>query len=145
MNIWTTLENIGKGTWNLDPAFQSLIFTEPAPLRQFSHKVAMSVYLCVVLCHRVQFFSRPLIGPQVTWSVPGLSLVLPPPSSPLPTPAFSPSGQIFFWHTPPTPPPQIREKNHLLTDADSSTNTNKILLIISFLYYLLIKNANKYF
>ena len=37
-------------------------------------------YVCLSVClrHRVQFFPRPLIGPEVTWSVPGLSLVLPP-------------------------------------------------------------------
>ena len=45
------------------------------------HRVAMSVCLSVCLCHRVQFFSRPLIGPEVTCSGPGLSLV-PPPSTP---------------------------------------------------------------
>ena len=28
--------------------------------------------------YRVQLFSRPLFGPEITWSVPGLSLVLPP-------------------------------------------------------------------
>ena len=38
------------------------------------------VCVCVCLRHRVQFFFRPLIGPQVTWSVPGISLVLLPPS-----------------------------------------------------------------
>ena len=37
----------------------------------------------VVLCHRAQFFSRPVIGPEVTWSVPGLSLVLPTPTGPI--------------------------------------------------------------
>ena len=38
----------------------------------------MSVCLSVCLCHRVQFFPRPLSGPEITQSVPSLSLVLPP-------------------------------------------------------------------
>ena len=42
------------------------IFTELATLDRFSHRVAMSVYCSVFLRHRVQFFSRSLIGPQVT-------------------------------------------------------------------------------
>ena len=32
----------------------------------------------MVVRHRMQFFFRPLIGSEVTWSVPGLSLVQPP-------------------------------------------------------------------
>ena len=53
------------------------IFKESA-LGRFFHRVAMSV--CVFLCLSLfmRFFSRPLIGPQVTWSDPGLSLVDPP-------------------------------------------------------------------
>ena len=42
-----------------------LIFTELASLGQFGPVVAMSVLI----------FVRPLIGPQMTWSVLGLSLV----------------------------------------------------------------------
>ena len=30
------------------------------------------VCLSVCLCHRVHFFSRPLIGPEITWSVRGV-------------------------------------------------------------------------
>ena len=45
-------------------------FIESAPLGRFSHRnaisVCLSVCVCVVLRHRVQFFLRPLIGPQVT-------------------------------------------------------------------------------
>ena len=48
------------------------IFTETAPLDRFSHRVAMSfcLFVCLSVClhHRVQSFSRPLIGPEVTWS-----------------------------------------------------------------------------
>ena len=63
-----------------------LVFTELASLGQFSHKVAMTVCVCVCvsvclsvcLRHQVHFF-RPLICPEVTCSVPGLSLVFPPP------------------------------------------------------------------
>ena len=51
------------------------IFTESASLGQFSHRVAGSVCQDVCLRHRVQFFPRPLIGPEITWSVPGLWLV----------------------------------------------------------------------
>ena len=41
---------------------RKLIFNNSAPLGRVGHRVAMSGYLR----HRVQFFSRPLIGPQVT-------------------------------------------------------------------------------
>ena len=51
----------------ITPSFQFLfIFTKSVLLGRFSHKVAMSVCLCVYLRHQVQFFSRPAIGPQVT-------------------------------------------------------------------------------
>ena len=43
------------------------------------------IRLCVCLRHRVQFFFRPLLGPEVTRSVRGLSLLLPPPHTPPPT------------------------------------------------------------
>ena len=45
----------------------------------------------VSLRHQMQFFSRPLIGPEITWSVPGLSLVNPPPW-PLPPPGGQGGG-----------------------------------------------------
>ena len=55
----------------------SKIFNESGPLGRFSHRVAMSVCVFVCLCAPLgAFFVRPLIGPEVTWSVPGLSLVL---------------------------------------------------------------------
>ena len=50
--------------------FISDVFAELATLGRFSHKVMMSVCLCVCLfvClrHRMQCFSRPLIGPEIT-------------------------------------------------------------------------------
>ena len=48
------------------------IFTESAPLGRFSHRVAISMCLS-----EGAVFFRPLIGPEVTLSVPGLSLVIP--------------------------------------------------------------------
>ena len=36
-----------------------MIFTESAPLGRFSHRVAMSVRVSVVVCHRVQFLLDP--------------------------------------------------------------------------------------
>ena len=53
--------------------------TRPSgPSWSSSCHVYLSVCLSVVFRHRVQFFFRPIIGPQVTWSVPGLSLPPPP-------------------------------------------------------------------
>ena len=43
----------------------------------FAISICVSVWMSVCLRHQVQFFPRPLIGPEFTWSVPGLSLVLP--------------------------------------------------------------------
>ena len=49
---------------------KKIFFTNSAPLGRVGHRVAMSVCgdVCVSVClrHRVQFFVRPLIGPQVT-------------------------------------------------------------------------------
>ena len=42
------------------------IFTNSAPLGRVGHRVAMSVCVSVCLRHRVQLFSRPLIGPEIT-------------------------------------------------------------------------------
>ena len=46
------------------------IFTNSASLGRVGHRVAMSVCLsvCISVClrHRVHFFSRPLIGPEIT-------------------------------------------------------------------------------
>ena len=51
------------------------VFTNSAPLGRVGHRVAMSVCVsvCLSVClrHRVQFFSRPLIGPQITRSFEG--------------------------------------------------------------------------
>ena len=45
-------------------------FHQLGPLGRVGLRVAMSVCvsvcLSVCMCHRVQFFSRPLIGPQIT-------------------------------------------------------------------------------
>ena len=54
-----------------------MIFKESA-LGLFFHGVAMSVFLSIYMSLFMYFFPRPLIGPQVTWSDPGLSLVDPP-------------------------------------------------------------------
>ena len=48
-------------------------------LGRFFHRVPMSIYLSVCLSPFHVFFLRPLIGPQITWSDPDLSLVDPPP------------------------------------------------------------------
>ena len=50
--------------------FLYIIFTNSAPLGRVGHRVAMSVCVCVCLRHRVQFFLRPFIGPEVTWPDP---------------------------------------------------------------------------
>ena len=52
------------------------------------HRVAMSVCVCVCLRHWVQFFPRPLIGLEITLSVPGLSLVDPTLKKKIRTPHF---------------------------------------------------------
>ena len=52
------------------PNYKLLSFHQLGPLGRVGLVVVMSVYLpvcvCVVLRHHVQFFSRPLIGPQVS-------------------------------------------------------------------------------
>ena len=52
-------------------------FHQLGPLGRVGHRVAMSVCQDVCLCvcqrHQVQFFPRPLISPEITWSVPGHS------------------------------------------------------------------------
>ena len=50
------------------PLWAELVLESPCP----------SVCLCACLRHGVQFFSRPLIRPQITWPDPGLSWVNPP-------------------------------------------------------------------
>ena len=80
--------------------FFAVILTESAPPGQFSHRVAMSVRGC--LCAMGGHFFRPFFCSQVTWSVPGLSLVLPHP--PLLPPILCYPLQfflIFFWNTRP--------------------------------------------
>ena len=74
-----------------------LLFTESAPLGWFSHRVAM--YGCLsVYAIRWSFFSRPFIGPEVTWSLQGLSLVPPaPPPNPPSIFFFFYSPSNFFW------------------------------------------------
>ena len=58
-----------------------MIFSKNRPLGRFFLRVAMSVYILYIsVCPlSLSFFSRPLIGPQITGSDPGLSLVDPPP------------------------------------------------------------------
>ena len=63
--------------------FVRQFFTESAPLGRFNYIVDMFGCLSVCLsvyAIRCNFF-RHLIGPEVTWSFPGLSLVLPPSST----------------------------------------------------------------
>ena len=59
----------------------------------------LSICLCHCLRHRMHFFSRPLIGAEVTWSVPGLSLH-PPPSTKKFIPHPHPK-KCFFMTSPP--------------------------------------------
>ena len=57
-----------------------MIFTNSAPLGRVGLVVAISICMCFgMLSPPMLFFSRPLIGPQITLSVPGLSLVNPAP------------------------------------------------------------------
>ena len=76
--IYSSMTIIIRG--GLNPFFpECRVFTNSAPLGRVGHRVAMSVCVCVCLCAlsgAVLF--RPLIGPEITWSIPGLSLVLPP-------------------------------------------------------------------
>ena len=85
------------------------IFTDLAPLGWVSHRVAMSrcVFVCAIGC----IFFRSLIGPEITWSFPGLSLVNPPPIAAnynlfQPIPAYSslfqsiPSYSSLLQHIP---------------------------------------------
>ena len=55
------------------------------------------------------FFFRSLISPQITWSIPGLSLVnLPsPPKKTPPHPHPSPPPHLFTWLVHPTRPPRL--------------------------------------
>ena len=68
-----------------------IFFTELAPLGQFSHRVAMSVCISVCLsdCVIGCIFFQPLIGPEITWSVP----------RPLigPLPPLLPVGNLKTW------------------------------------------------
>ena len=66
------------------PHWADSVIESPCPCVTY-----LSVCLDVRLRHWVQFFQKPLIGPEVTWPVPGLSLVLP--GSPPP-----PKKKIFF-------------------------------------------------
>ena len=73
------------------------LFTKLAPLSRFSHRVAMTVRLseylsgclsgCLSVCAIVCcLWPRPVIGLEITWSVPGLSLVLTSSLPPRPPP-----------------------------------------------------------
>ena len=58
-------------------------------LGKFSHRVTMSICLSICVRHWVHFF----IGPEVTWSVPGFSLVL----LPIPPQCFFFYLYLFWW------------------------------------------------
>ena len=102
----------------------SFHWIRPTALDRFSHRVVMFVHVCMWLCgstplsprgakevpgeqSSLSLFFRPLFGPQVTWSVPGLSLVPPPPPPFFFFLFFSsffcipPPPQTFFFFTPP--------------------------------------------
>ena len=59
----------------------TIYFHRIGPLGQFGLVVKMTVcvYVYIFICPLpMQLFTRPLIGPRITWSVWGLSLVTPP-------------------------------------------------------------------
>ena len=60
--------------------FIFFIFTNSAALGRVGHRVAKSVCqdVCLFVCAIGCSFFSPLIGPEITWLVPGLSLVFPP-------------------------------------------------------------------
>ena len=71
---------------SLTSMFWIFSFSKNRPLGWLFHRVAMWVYIYICLyiflfvCPLfMSTFSMPLIGPQVTWSDPGLSLVNAPP------------------------------------------------------------------
>ena len=71
------------------------MFTNSAPLCRVGHRVAMSVCLgfWAIGC---SFFARPLIGPEITWLVPNLSLLDPPPPKKKNIPTLQ-IGSINGW------------------------------------------------
>ena len=75
------------------------IFTESAQLGRFSNMVTMS--MCLSICAIGCSFLRPLISPDITWSVPGLSLVLLPSLLPHPLPPIL--GIFFKYYFDPCP------------------------------------------
>ena len=89
-----------------------LLFTESA---HWVDSVIESPCPSVVLCHWMRFFPRTLIGPEVTWSVPGLSLVLPtcPPASP---------PHHFFW---------IPSKNNIYRPPKKKKRKRKVSVVLS--------------
>ena len=60
-----------QGSWSCLKAFYVYVTMQAAicnlDFHQLGvgHRVAMSVCLCVCLHHRMHFFSRPLIGPEI--------------------------------------------------------------------------------
>ena len=96
------LENISLVAKVLSCYYQKLfgIFHQLGPLGRVGQRVDMSV--CVFLCPLpMQFFFRPLIGPQVTWSDPCLSLALRShdqiPASYWSTPPCLVRGLVRYW------------------------------------------------
>ena len=70
-NTWYVTPDI----WHVPFSLFLSVFTESAPMGRFSH---VHLWFCVCVCHWVHFCLRPRIGSEVTWSVSGLSSVVPP-------------------------------------------------------------------
>ena len=81
-----------------------MIFTNSAPLGWVGLVLAMSIYLSKCSLHYLSI-SRPLIGPQITWSVQGLSLVRPLLFF------FFVFFEIIFWNI-------LQLKTHGLTESE---------------------------
>ena len=65
--------------WAKSNSLQRFNFYQSYNFYQVGHRVTMSICLSGCLCAPSgAVFLNPLIGPEITWSVPGLSLVLPP-------------------------------------------------------------------
>ena len=72
-------------------------FSNSIPAYFHCQSLSRNVNLCIYIYVYMYFILRPLIGPQITWSVQGLSLVKPPP--PLPPPPPPPPG-LDLWTVP---------------------------------------------
>ena len=109
--------------WQFVHQIVACIFTNSAPLGRVGHRVAMFVclWVCLSVClrHWVQFFSRPLIGPEITWSVPGLSLV--DPAAPFPPPL--PKWEAGIWSCDLRANERPRKKLHLMAQTNRQTHS----------------------